>query len=107
MALVNGKHIIVSPGAAEYGMQCHASSSEMLRMLGLRPGGHLPAEGMPPRLVDGIKVWVNASPPARYHHGWSAKPSKVKSSAHRVMAECPACGAHLSAGRLHQHKCKT
>lgn len=29
-----------------------------------------------------------------------------KSSAHRCFAVCPDCGAHVPAGRTHQHKCK-
>ena len=29
-----------------------------------------------------------------------------KSSTHRTYAVCPDCGAHVPAGRTHQHKCK-
>ena len=34
-------------------------------------------------------------------NGW-----RGKSSAHRCYAVCPDCGAHVPAGRTHQHKCK-
>lgn len=74
----------------------NAQSPAMFRLLGLLPGSHLPADGMAPRIIQGIKVWVEPNkehfPNASYFH--------------RVRAECPLCGKHLSAGRLHQHKCK-
>ena len=34
-------------------------------------------------------------------NGW-----RGKSSAHRCYVSCPDCGAHVPAGRTHQHKCK-
>lgn len=64
-------------------------SGEMMEALGLKAGHHLPAEGMPERLIQGVRVYVLA-----------AKPTAHKSSAHRVMAVCPACERHMSAGRL-------
>jgi hypothetical protein len=87
--------------------QWNAHSIHVMRMLGLRPGGHLPAEGMPVRVIQGIKVWVTPYVARTYVEPWSGMARRVKSSKHRVMAECPHCGKHLSAGRLHQHKCKT
>lgn len=75
------------------GREWNAHTSEIFRLLGLT-GSHLPKEGMPPRLIQGIKVWVN---PIKWPH-----PLR-KSSTHRVMAECPVCGKTMSAGRLHQH----
>ena len=70
-------------------------SPEMMETLGLKAGAHLPPEGMPERLIQGVKVWVTP-----YVEG---RPRK--SSIHRVMCKCPSCERVLSAGRLHQHIC--
>lgn len=59
-----------------------------------------PDEGVPPTMVDGIKLWVNPRAP-KADRALGIK----KSSTHRVMCECPGCGDVLSAGRLFQHKC--
>lgn len=73
-----------------------------MEALGLRAGGHLPAEGMPERLIQGVRVYVLPAvghmPPmvAAMTGGYCPR----KSSAHRVMAVCPACERHMSAGRL-------
>lgn len=55
-----------------------------------------PDAGLSVTVVQGKKVWVK--PILRIPGG--------KSSKHRVMCECPDCGAVLSAGRLPQHVCK-
>lgn len=81
----------------------HAHSGDVMEMLGLKRGGHLPDEGMPARVIQGIKVWVEPTPGPKYDACWG-RPRK--SSAHRVMCECPDCGKHMSVGRLHQHVCK-
>jgi hypothetical protein len=81
-------------------------SGEMMKALGLKPGGHLPSEGLPEREIQGIRVYVKPATPTKITtnvfgtHIW-------KSSKHRVIAICPGCERHLSAGRLHQHICKT
>lgn len=85
-------------------------SGEMLETLGLKAGGHLPIEGMPERVIQGVRVWVTPAPARRDPEslpkfGPSVRTSG-KSSTHRVMCECPTCGAVLSAGRLFQHRCK-
>ena len=77
------------------GHQWSMHSGEMLQALGLKPGGHLPADGLPPRELQGVTVYVAPAAPAA---------SGRKSSRHRVMAVC-SCGRHVSAGRLHQHRC--
>jgi hypothetical protein len=69
----------------------NAQSGEVLAMLGLKPGHHLPKEGMPVRKIQGIEVWVASSD------------VKKNRFTHRVMAKCPVCGKAMSAGRLHQH----
>jgi len=54
----------------------------------------LPSHSLPTILIQGIPVWVEAPKP---------HPTGRKSSTHRVMAACPACGFICSLGRLHQH----
>lgn len=70
-------------------------SGEMMETLGLRSGGHLPPEGLPIRVIDGIEVFVKPAKPK--------EPGQRKSSKHRVMAICPTCKRVISVGRLHQH----
>ena len=73
-----------------------ADSSAMRKLLGLKYGCHLPAEGMPERLVKGVRVYVKPIP-----EGGNAR------RGHRVTIICGTCSVHFSAGRGHQHKCKT
>jgi hypothetical protein len=75
----------------------NAHSSELREMLGLAPKAKLPVEGMDAKIVAGIKLWIVPL---------GANLTRHKRSTHRLLAECPTCGKHLSAGRLHQHKCK-
>jgi hypothetical protein len=82
-------------------------SGEMMKTLGLKAGGHLPKEGMPERVIQGIRVYVKPAPESVVvvkHFG--KRVGILKRSNHRVMAICPGCKRHLSAGRLHQHVCK-
>lgn len=58
---------------------------EIIVALGLNPNAHLPAEGIAPRYINGVKVWIN--PVADYF-------------AHRVMCSCPSCHRSMSAARL-------
>jgi hypothetical protein len=76
----------------------NAQSHHVKRMLGVGEKWNLPKEGMPPRLIQGIKVWVTPLPemPAG---------RRTKRSAHRVLAECPDCKRTVSVGRLRQHVC--
>ena len=78
-------------------------SRDMLVQLGVTK---LPKEGMPERLIHGIRVWVVPHVPVMGLERWSNKPKLVKSSKHRVMCACPGCGQTVPAGRLFQHKCK-
>lgn len=76
----------------------HASSDGMKILLGLDPKSKYPAEGMPPRTIQGVTVWVEPLKGETPNHG--------KRHTHRVMAKCPNCHQKMSAGRLHQHVCK-
>lgn len=82
-----------------------AFAADVLKMLGIN-GKKLPPEAREPVIIQGVKVWVTPYVERIGVDRWSGKAKRIKSSAHRVMAECPNCGKHLSAGRLHQHKCK-
>lgn len=52
-------------------------------------------------LTDGRETKLICLPGNPSTDGW-----RGKSSAHRCFAVCPDCGAHVPAGRTHQHKCK-
>lgn len=73
----------------------NAQSGDMHELLGLGRTADLPAEGMPEREIQGVRVYVKPLDPATSHH----RP-------HRVYVICPMCEKHMSAGRLHQHVCK-
>jgi hypothetical protein len=103
----NGSIHVINPGdfvpviLGETGRNMH--SDEIMKTLELKAGGHLPKEGMPIRKIQDIQVYVRPS----YDYKKNNPLIKVrKSSTHRVIAICPSCGRHLSAGRLHQHICK-
>lgn len=100
------ERVKASPAIKRAGGEWNAHSADIREMLGLGRKGKLPAQGMEPRVIQGVKVWVEPAAPARYYYLGPYTPKKIKSSAHRVLAECPRCGEHLSAGRLHQHVCK-
>jgi len=72
----------------------HANAGDMREFLGVR---ELPAEGMPERLIQGVRVYV--APQAPLEAG------QRKRATHRIFAVCE-CGTHVPVGRLHQHKCK-
>jgi hypothetical protein len=57
----------------------------------------LPVEGMPERLIQGVRVYVKPLPPSAS--------SFRNFCGLRVMAICT-CGQHVPVGRLHQHICK-
>lgn len=84
----------------DYGRNAH--SHDVLPMLGIPAGGHLPPEGMPPRKIQGITVYVKPAAPSVQVARWG-KLVTAKSSRHRVMCVCPLCAKHVSLGRLHQH----
>ena len=52
-------------------------------------------------LTDGRSTKLICLPGNPSPNGWRGKSSK-----HRCFAVCPDCGAHVPAGRTHQHKCK-
>jgi hypothetical protein len=68
------------------------------RLFGLdSKADRLPDEGIPARVIKGIKMWVDPKPvnlePITSRHP----------STHRAKAECPLCSKVVSIGRLHQH----
>lgn len=95
------KYTILSVKYAFHRRPMHCS--EMLETLGVT-SGRLPLEGMTPRMVQGVNVWVLPFMP-KFRKGYDGNPVRVKSSTHRVMCSCPGCGTAMSVGRLHQHKC--
>ena len=68
-----------------------ASAGHVKGLLGLSPTAHFPAEGLAPRDVQGVQIYVTAA----------RNDGRRK---HRVFAICP-CGRHVPAGRMSQHKC--
>ena len=78
-----------------------ANVNDLMRKLGV-PKHKWPDEGLAPVMVDGIKVWVTPANPKM-----DKAAGVPKSSAHRVMCECPGCARIVPAGRLAQHKCGT
>lgn len=74
------------------GRNWNAPNYTLLETLGVK---RLPAAGLPPQLIQGIKVWAE---PLR-----GEKPVRGKRHTHRLLAECPVCAKQMSAGRLHQH----
>jgi hypothetical protein len=79
--------------------------SQMRELLGLPPKAKLPVEGMAAREIQGVKVWVEPFLPVWGRDRYTGERVQVKSSVHRVKAECPNCRKVLSAGRLFQHTC--
>jgi hypothetical protein len=99
----------------------HAHSRDMLTMLGLKPGGHIPQEGIeavnmvahefPSGKLVSILVWAKprldaANLPTLATDAQLKLWKPRKSSAHRIMCRCPGCAETFSVGRLHQHVCK-
>jgi hypothetical protein len=77
----------------------NASLYYIVKSLGLNPDKHLPAMGVEPRVIHGVKYWVEP----RHSIAALTRPGISKRKPHRVMCECPSCGKKLSAGRLPQH----
>lgn len=80
MKLISGRHK-------------YADAHDMYQLLGVKS---LPAEGIPERLIQGVRVYVKPLPPKTSHR---------RRFQLRVMTICE-CGQHLPVGRMHQHKCR-
>jgi hypothetical protein len=78
----------------KYGAVRPAAAWDVYKLLGLS-NDRLPVEGMPERIINGVRVYVRPLP--------AGEPGQRQSL--RVMAICD-CGRHVAVGRLHQHKCK-
>jgi hypothetical protein len=72
----------------------NASSHTLKMMFGLGRTAQLPPEGMAPRTIQGIDVYVKPLPP---------KTGRFRNFSIRVTAVCPLCGRHVAASRLPQH----
>ena len=73
-------------------------------LLGLRSGQHLPDEGMAPRIVDGVKVWVLPIRPFEERTYPVLGHVRRNGLQLRVRCECPNCGQEVPVGRLAQHQ---
>lgn len=82
MKLIQGRH------------HRYADAHDMYEFLGVKA---LPIEGMPERLIQGVRVYVKPLPPS--------ESMRRNFQGLRVMAICD-CGQHVPVGRMHQHKCK-
>lgn len=72
----------------------HADAHDMYALLGVKS---LPPEGMPERLIQGVRVYVKPlESKVGPRRNWQGL---------RVIAICE-CGRHVPVGRMHQHKCK-
>uniref|UniRef100_A0AB74UKN5 Uncharacterized protein n=1 Tax=Caulobacter phage BL57 TaxID=3348355 RepID=A0AB74UKN5_9VIRU len=72
-------------------------NSDLKALLGWAP--KLPREAVAPAMVGDVSVYVLSAAEAAAKRPGKGRP-------HRVMAVCPACAAHVPAGRIGQHKCK-
>lgn len=72
----------------------YATNTDMLGFFGVK---RWPVDGLPERMIDGLRVYVRPQIPLT--------DKQRKRAAHRVIAICR-CGQHVPTGRLHQHKCK-
>lgn len=75
--------------------------TDVLHAYQIKLTGKLPVDGAPATYVRfqkwNVRVWIDPLPPR------TSTGRQHKRSTHRVMCECPRCGAQLSAGRLEQH----
>jgi hypothetical protein len=81
-----------------------AQDRDVKVLFGLAPTAKWPDKGMPHRLIQGIRCWVEPAP-ARIvvKSRWSDKMVAVKSSKHRTFGICPECNKAIPLGRMQQH----
>lgn len=68
------------------------SNSTLKQLMGCSPTKHWPDQGVKPKMLGNVRVWVKPKRPYD-GHSWRS----------RAMCDCPQCGKVLNAGRLHQH----
>lgn len=78
----------------KYGAMRDVHAHDMYALLGVT-SGTLPREGMPERVINGVRVYVKPV----------VDEGRRRNFRLRVTAICE-CGKHVPVGRLHQHKCK-
>ena len=79
-----------------------AHSHDLLKMLGYAKP---PVTGAAPVLIQGVQVYVKPLGPLPPDRKMTGHGYWQRRQGHRVMAICPDCSQHMSAGRLHQHRC--
>lgn len=73
-----------------YGHNYPLRHDQLYAFLGLDPKAHLPADGLPTRMIGNVPVWV------------VPKTDKHQGSA-RVWCRCPKCDRSVTFGKLNQH----
>jgi hypothetical protein len=86
MHILNDLKIITASGR-----QRAMNHAQLCQALGLNPRKHLPDEGLPPRVLGNVLVWVVPRVPG------------TSQDARRTWCECPHCRKQLTAGKLQQH----
>lgn len=76
----------------------YANATDMYNYLGITQST-IPVEGMPERLIDGVRVYVRPLP---MKMSWARGRNW---NGLRVMAICDDCSRHMPVGRMHQHTC--
>lgn len=81
-----------------------AQEPELRQLFGVT-GPRWPKQGCKPREIQGIWVHVLPADHASLTQLGLPGEEKARRAQHRCIALCPECGAQVSAGRLHQHRC--
>ena len=80
-----------------------ATANQLKPFFNLKPGQPWPAEGMTPRAVKGIVLFVRPLGKLLEPQGPYWRKNLREGLNSRLMAYCPDCQALVSYGRLHQH----
>lgn len=81
----------------------HMHHTQVYQALGLDPKKHLPEEGLPPQVINGVTVWVEPKKPTIYRE-YLGRQIATRNQPHRVKALCPTCGKTFTAGKLFMHQ---
>lgn len=78
---------------------------ELYAALGLDPKKHLPDEGVPLTLINGVPVYILSKDMLLLLQETWRESGRRRQPMKRTFAICT-CGRAVEAGHLHQHKCK-